>query len=81
MTKHQLFWCITITIISLAIFNTYAIGLFIASTLLIYFRYNTYEGIHNINSDTQNIKIDTIRPPLDKIKEYPELVDFLFSIQ
>lgn len=86
INRNDLFKYIAIIIIFLAIFSRMNIGLnivfglFLASLLIYYLKSEKQKKVDKI-IDNNDIKIKQIRPSSIIINKYPELVDFLFSIQ
>jgi len=86
INRNDLFKYIAIIIIFLAIFSRINIGLniiFGLSLAFILINYLKSEKQKKVDKIIENndIKIKQIRPPSIIINKYPELVDFLFSIQ
>jgi len=54
-------------------------GIFLAVLIIINLRKDEV-NVNEEYNDNKNIKIDTIRPPINYIKKYDEFLDFVFSI-
>jgi hypothetical protein len=83
---QQIFWYIIVVVVSISVFSRVSIGfntvfgLLVACSLIYYLQSNG-KGNSEVTRENFNAKVTSIRPPINRIKGYPELVDFLFSIQ